>query len=95
VAGILVGRGGSALVVWTLLELQDATVLSPLLASADRIVRHFAPSADTLEAVVQRLVMTVRQVTPPEMVGSIVLPLLSGLEKEAHAKAITHFFTMP
>ena len=85
----------AALVVWTLLELQDATVLSPLLASADRIVRHFAPSADTLEAVVQRLVMTVRQVTPPEMVGSIVLPLLSGLEKEAHAKAITHFFTMP
>ncbi len=43
----------------------------------------------------QRLVTTVRQVTPPEMVGSIVLPLLSGLEKEAHAKAIKHFFTMP
>jgi len=51
VAGILVGRGGSALVVWTLLELQDATVLSPLLASADRIVRHFAPSADTLKLI--------------------------------------------
>jgi hypothetical protein len=85
----------AALVVWTLLQLQDAAVLPPLLASAERIVRQFTPSADTLEAIVQRLVMTVRQVAPPEMVGSIVLPLLSGLEKEAHAKAITHFFTMP
>lgn len=85
----------AALVVWTLLELQDAAVLPSLLASAQRIVLRFAPSVDMLEAVVQRLVMTVRQVTPPEMVGSIVLPLLSGLEKEAHAKAIKHFFTMP
>jgi hypothetical protein len=85
----------AALVVWTLLELQDATVLPPLLASAESIVRQFVLSADMLEVVVQRLIMTVRQVTPPEMVGSIVLPLLSGPEKEAHAKAITHFFTMP
>jgi hypothetical protein len=44
---------------------------------------------------VHRLAITVRQVTPPEMVGSIVLPLLSRLEGETHAKAITHFFTMP
>lgn len=85
----------AALIVWTLLELQDAAVLAPLLASAERIVGQFAPSADTLEAVVQRLVTTVRQVTPPEMVGNIVLPLLAGLEKEEHAKAIKHFFTMP
>jgi len=85
----------ASLVVWTLLAVQDAAVLPPLLAGAERVVRPLAPDADTLEAVVQRLVTTVRQVTPPEMVGSIVLPLLSGLEKEAHAKAIRHFFTMP
>jgi len=85
----------AALVVWTLLEAQDATILPSLLATAERVVRQYTPSADMLEAVVQRLVMTIRQVTPPEMVGSIVLPMLSGLEKETHARAIKHFFTMP
>lgn len=85
----------AALVVWTLLKLQDATVFPLLLASAERTARRFAPSVDMLETAVQRLVTTIRQVTPPELVGSIVLPLLSGLEKEAHTKAIKYFFTMP
>jgi hypothetical protein len=85
----------AALVVWTLLEVQDPAILPPLLATAEHRVRQFAPNVDTLEVVVQRLVMTARQVTLPEMVGSIVLPLLSGLEKKTHAKAIKHFFTMP
>jgi hypothetical protein len=59
------------------------------------VVRRFAPDTDLLEEVVQRLVMTVRHITPPEMVGTIVLPLLAGLEKEAHVKALRLFFTMP
>lgn len=29
------------------------------------------------------------------MVGSVVLRLLSGLDGQAHAEAIKHFFTMP
>jgi hypothetical protein len=85
----------AALVVWTLLEVQDSAALPPLLASSEYIVRQFLPGADLLEAVVQRLATTVRQVTPPEMVGTVVLALLSGLESEAHAKALKYFFTMP
>jgi hypothetical protein len=85
----------AALVVWTLLELQDAAALPLLLSGTEHVVRQFVHNADLTEEVVQRLVTTVRQVTPPEMVGTVVLPLLSGLEKEAHAKAIRQFFTMP
>ena len=91
----LVPAVAAALVVWTLLAVQDPAALPPLLYGAQSAVRQFARGADLLEAVVHRLAITVRQVTPPEMVGSIVLPLLSRLEGETHAKAITHFFTMP
>lgn len=85
----------AALVVWTLLELQDAAALPLLLTRAEYVVGQFVHGADLIDEVVQRLVITVRQVTPPEMVGNVVLPLLSGLEKEAHAKAIQRFFTTP
>lgn len=81
--------------MWTLLAAQDPAALPPLLHGAQSAIRQFARGADLLEAVVHRLTTTVRQVTPPEMVGLVVLPLLSRLEGETHAKAITHFFTMP
>jgi nucleoside phosphorylase len=84
----------AALVVWTLLEGRDPAALPPLVASADDVVGQFVRGADLIEGVVQRLAMTVTQVTPPEMVGPVVLRLLSGLEGEAHANAIKHFFTM-
>ena len=46
-----------------------------------------------LQAVVQRLGETVRQATPPEMAGRIVLPLLSELDKDRRAKAVQFFHT--
>jgi hypothetical protein len=85
----------AALMAWTLIKTQNAAILPPLLTSADRIVAQFAPGADMLKAVVHQLTGIARRLSPPEMIGRIVLPLLSGLEKEAHAKAIAHFFTMP
>lgn len=85
----------ASLVVWTLLALQDPAALPPLLHGTQSVVRQFVRNANLLEAVVQRLAITVRQVTPADMVGAVVLPLLSRLEGEAHARAITHFFTMP
>jgi len=94
-AAPIVPAVAAALVVWTLLAVQNPAALPPLLAGADSAVQQFARGANLLEAVVQRLAATVRQAAPPEMVGSIVLPLLSSLEGEVHEKAITHFFTMP
>jgi nucleoside phosphorylase len=85
----------ATLVAWTLLELQQADALPLLLASAEQKVRQFVGDVDMLKEVVQHLVMTARQAVPSEKVGTIVLPLLSGLEKEPHAKAIEYFFTMP
>ena len=85
----------SALVTSTLLELRDGAALPLLLDRAEHVTRRFAPDTDLLEEVVQRLVMTVRRITPPEMVGNIVLPLLARLENEAHVKALRIFFTMP
>jgi nucleoside phosphorylase len=85
----------ASLVVWTLLAAQDPAALPPLLNGTQSIIRQFARNADLLEAVVQRLAITVRQVTPADMVGAIVLPLLSRLEGETHAQAIKYFFTMP
>ena len=85
----------SALVASTLLELRDGAALPLLLDRAEHLVRRFVPNTDLLEEVVQRLVMTVRRITPPEMVGTIILPLLAGLENEAHVKALRLFFTMP
>jgi hypothetical protein len=61
-----------------LLEQRDVAALPLLLDRAEHLVRSFAPDTDLLEEVVQRLVMTVRRITPPEMVGTIVLPLLAG-----------------
>jgi nucleoside phosphorylase/tetratricopeptide (TPR) repeat protein len=85
----------AALVVWTLLEVRDPAALPPLLVGTERVVGQFVRGADLIEGVVQRLAMTVRQVTSPEMVGPVVLRLLSGLDGETHAAAIKHFFTMP
>jgi hypothetical protein len=85
----------SALVASTLLELRDGAALPLLLDRAEHMVRRFAPDTDLLAEVVQRLVMTVRRITPPDMVGHIVLPLLAGLENEAHVRALRLFFTMP
>ena len=90
-----VPAAASALVAATLLELRDGAVLPLLLDKSEQVVRRFAPDTDLLEEVVQRLMMTVRRITPPEMVGSVVLPLLAGLENEAHVKALRLFFTMP
>ncbi|MDJ0345042.1 hypothetical protein QMK19_14295 [Streptomyces sp. H10-C2] len=83
------------IVAWTLFELTDGSALPVLLDEAEQAVRSFAPDADLLQEVVQRLVTTVRHITPPEMVGSIVLRLLAGLDGEAHVKALKIFFTMP
>lgn len=94
-AAPMVPAVAAALVVWTLLAVQDPDALPPLLAGAQSAVRQFARGTDLLEAVVQRLAITIRQAAPPEMVGSVVLPLLSRLEGEIHQRAITYFFTMP
>jgi nucleoside phosphorylase/DNA-binding transcriptional ArsR family regulator len=83
------------IMAWTLFELGDGSALPLLLDEAQREIRRFAPDADLLQEVVRRLVTTVRHITPPEMVGSIVLRLLAGLEGEAHVKALKIFFTMP
>jgi nucleoside phosphorylase len=85
----------SALVASTLLELQNGAPLPLLLDYADRLVSRFAPDTDLLKEIVQRLVLAVRHLTPPEMVGTIVLPLLADLKGEAHVKALRIFFTMP
>jgi hypothetical protein len=90
-----VPAAASALVASTLLGLRDGAALPLLLNRAEDVVRRFAPDTDLLEEVIQRLVMTVRRITPPEMVGNIVLPLLAGLENEAHIKALKVFFAMP
>ncbi len=90
-----VPAAASALVAATLLELRDGAALPLLLDKSEQVVRCFAPDTDLLEEVVQRLAMTVWRITPPEMVGSVVLPLLAGLENEAHVKALRLFFTMP
>jgi len=90
-----VPAAASALAASTLLELQDGAALPLLLDRANRLVSRFVPNTNLLEEIVQRIVTAVRHLTPPEMVGSIVLPLLSGLEKEAHVKALRAFFTMP
>jgi hypothetical protein len=83
----------AALVTWTLLTVRDPAALPPLLAYAEGLAARWAPGADMLQAVVQRLADTVRQATPPEIVGRIVLPLLSELDEDRHAKAVQFFFT--
>ncbi|MGW1328128.1 phosphorylase family protein [Streptomyces antibioticus] len=83
------------LVAWTLFELADGSVLPLLLGEAEHTVRLVASEADLLQEVVQRLVMTVRRITPADQVGPIVLRLLAGLEGETHVKALKIFFTMP
>lgn len=83
------------IVAWTLFELTDGSALPVLLDEAQQVIRHFAPDADLLQEVVQRVVTTVRRITPPERVGSIVLRLLDGLDGETRVKALKIFFTMP
>ncbi|MFE7172591.1 hypothetical protein [Streptomyces sp. NPDC057616] len=83
------------LVAWTLFSLADGSVLPLLLDDAEHTVRLVAPEADLLQEVVQRLVTTVRRITPAEEVGPIVLRLLAGLDGETHVKALKIFFTMP
>lgn len=83
------------LVAWTLFELADGSALPLLLKEAEHTVRLVAPEADLLQEVVQRLVTTVRRITPADQVGPIVLRLLAGLDGETHVKALKIFFTMP
>ena len=90
-----VPAAAGALVVWTMLELQDTGALPVLLTNAEHIVGQFVRGADLLKEVVQRLVTTIRQVTPPELVASVVLPMLAGLDAEAHTQAVGYFLTMP
>ncbi|MGW4561010.1 phosphorylase family protein [Streptomyces sp. NPDC004561] len=84
-----------ALIAWTLFETHGGTALPRLLENAQRMVRHSVPQADLLEEVVRQLVMTGRRIAPAELVGSIVVPLLSGLENEERVRALKLFFTMP
>ncbi|MGW8879580.1 phosphorylase family protein [Streptomyces mirabilis] len=83
------------LVAWTLFALADGSALPLLLDEAEHTVRLVAPEADLLQEVVQRLVTTVRRITPAEEVGPVVLRLLAGLDGETHVKALKIFFTMP
>lgn len=85
----------AALIDWTLLELKDSAALPALLAQGEPVVRQFTRDADMLGEVVRHLVTTARLITAPDLVGSVVLPLLSGLDKDAHSAALQHFFTMP
>ena len=85
----------AALVAWTTLELRDAAVLPPLLAAAEQVVLLFAPGTDLLRGVVHHLVATMRQGAPLDVTARVVLPLLAGLEGEAHTRALSYFFTMP
>lgn len=85
----------AAIVVWTMLEMRDPAALPVLLTNAERVVGQFVRGADLLKQVVQQLAITIRQVTPPELVAPIVLRLLAGLDSEAHTQALSYFFTMP
>jgi hypothetical protein len=82
----------AALIAWTLLTVRAPAALPPLLAYAEGLAARCSVRADMLQAVVQRLVDTVGQAVPPEMIGRIVLPLLSGLDEDRHAKAVRFFF---
>ena len=83
------------LVSWTMLELRDPGALPILLTSTENVVGQFTPGVDLLKEVVRCLVATITQVTPPELVAKIVLPLFSGLDPQTRTRAVEHFFTMP
>jgi nucleoside phosphorylase len=85
----------SALIAWTTLELRDAAVLPPLLAAAEQVVALFAPDTDLLRGVVYHFVATLREGTPPDVAARVILPLFAALEREAHTRALSYFFTMP
>ena len=84
-----------ALIAWTILEVRDPDALPILLANAERLVGQFAYGVNLLKEVVQQLVTTVRQAMTPELGAAAVLPLLAGLDREAHTRALEYFFTMP
>jgi hypothetical protein len=83
------------LVTWTTFELRNPDALPVLLANTERVVGQFLRGVDLLKEVVQRLVTTIRKVTPPELVASSVLGLLAGLSGEEHTKAVAHFLSTP
>jgi hypothetical protein len=83
------------LMAWTALELRLPETLPILLAGADRVVGQFVRGVDLLKEVVQRLVATIRQVSPPELFAGVVLALLAGLDEETHTKAVRHFLEAP
>jgi nucleoside phosphorylase len=83
------------LIAWTSLELRRPETLPVLLAQAEGVVGQFVRGVDLLREVVQRLVATIRQVSPPELVAGVVLALLAGLDEETHTKAVRHFLEAP
>jgi hypothetical protein len=65
-----------------------------LLARTETVIRQSAPRADLLREVVHRLAAAIREITPPEMVTRVMLPMLSGLDEETRTRAVGYFFTM-
>ena len=78
-----------------MLELRDPQALPILLEGTENVIRQFTRGADLLKEVERCLVATINQVTPPELVAQIVLPLFSGLDPATRTRAVEYFFTMP
>ena len=85
----------SSLIAATTIEWRGPEALPALLARTDRLVAEFAPDADILKDVVQRIVRVLRQIVPAEHVSGIVLALLSGLQQDVRHKAVGHFLAVP
>jgi hypothetical protein len=91
----MVPIAAGTLLAWTTLELDRPDILPALLAEAELVVRQFLPDVDLVKEVVQRLVITVRQVTPPDLVPHVILSVLAGLDGEVHTQAVAHFLATP
>jgi hypothetical protein len=91
----IVPLGVGTLTAWTILELHRAELLPFLLDTAERVAGHFARDVDVLKEVVYRLVATIRQVTPPQLVAPTVMSLLGGLDGETHSQAVRHLLEAP
>jgi hypothetical protein len=84
-----------SLVAWTTLDWKGPEALPLLLAKTRRVVSEFAPGADLLRDVIQRVTSTLRQIVPGELVPQVVLQLCERLEEEDRLKAVEHLLSAP
>ncbi len=84
-----------SLVAWTTLDWKGPEALPLLLARTRRVAAEFAPGADLLRDVIQRLTTTLRHIVPGELVPKVVLQLLENLEEDVRLKAVEYFLATP